>query len=159
MLEALDETGVDWEASLAESSLIAKKLLVIRDGLEVHEAVDVYFCKKPEAVHECRFVHADDTVHTTEFPERYVPIVVTPDTVLSLFCPAPACPAKHRLMMGDPFAMHVAGHGAAVSVPVSVDGTMDLAALPAGKEMLLFTLVKTGAEELYRKYVWVVTKR
>lgn len=158
MLAAGDESQRDWEALLHESETVAKRLLVLTDGQDTYPAVDVYMCTEPEDEFECRFIHADDTIHTTEFPGRFVPVQVSPDTPLHLTCPDATCPST-TFHLGDPALMHDTGYEDVKTVPVSEAGVLSLPTLAPDTRYVLFTLVRNPGEKMVRKYVWVIEKR
>jgi hypothetical protein len=128
----------------------ARPMLVLeRDG-EILPAVDVYVCTVPDG-HACRFAGADDTIHTTEFPERYEP--VPPGDVHVRVAPGWDV-GDLVFWMGDPVEMHSKGYESAERMEPSGEGVL---ALGGGTgERILYCTVKGRGDGMFKKYVWVV---
>jgi hypothetical protein len=155
LLTATDDPESDFDAMLHEIQVVAKKLIWIEAGGDSHQAVDVYLCSELEKDHVCRFIYADDTIHTTEFPERYAPVVIEGDDQLRVRCQG-ACPTSLEFHHGDPSEMHSSGYQDISAIPVSDSGVLTLP--DSSGQQILFTIVKQPGDNLYRKYVWVIEK-
>ena len=132
----------------------ARGLVALESGGRRFASHDVYIARELTGEHGWRCQpdirgHADDTIHTTEFPP-YATVVVAPELEARLTGPA----GLERLAIGDPAAMHATGYAEVLPVERTEKGVLRWPEAPVGEKLLVALLRHESG--LFVKYVWVV---
>ncbi|MDQ7825846.1 MAG: hypothetical protein RDV48_23795 [Candidatus Eremiobacteraeota bacterium] len=136
----------------------ARKLLYLMVDGRPYQASKIFWGKYVEKGFICKFLAPDDTIHVTEFPDFVIPVPLSTASKVSVTVFPARTESPPRFYIGDPEEMHASGYDQVVPVTERDDGTLELAPPPAGKQFLLFTMVKNYDELLHRKYVWVIER-
>ncbi|HOJ77995.1 MAG TPA: hypothetical protein PLZ08_04550 [Bacillota bacterium] len=144
----------DYEPILKKMNRKAKEMLYLTSDQKVEQAAIVFFGYDLEDNYSCQFLYADDTIHITEFPEVYTPIVITKETLVRFVSKYKEQDLKFYI--GDPREMHETGYSTVKPVSIGANNQLLFEQEQTSQQMILFTIVKAPGDLLYKKYVWVL---
>ncbi|MFC1743782.1 hypothetical protein ACFL35_07285 [Candidatus Riflebacteria bacterium] len=140
---------------LEQMQSVAKKLLFIRFDKQNYYATAIYFTRKPEKF-VCRYLMADDTIHTTEFPLTEPAIPCGEDALLQLKLFSGYEIEPPVFYTGDPGEMHTFAYKKIIKIPLLKGGIVRIKLRRTDKRQLLFTIIRDQWTGLFRKYVWIL---
>ena len=153
-----DRAEEGYDRIVKEMEEKAKNLVYLEAGGKRHRAAAVYFCSSLTDRYRCQSVHADDTIHLTEFPDQYPAAVLDKESLqtVKLIRLDGAKDEFPEMYTGDPGLMHGSGYDEIRKIHAGKNGFMAIEVVNPHVPQVVFTIIRSSGESLFRKYVWVI---
>ncbi len=158
---APDRPEDGYDRILKEMEEKAKNLVYLEAGGKRLRAAVVYFCSSLTDRYRCPSLYADDTIHLTEFPDQYPAAELDGESLekLKLIRFDGAGDETPEVYTGDPGRMHGSGYDEIRRIHAGKDGFLGIELVNPHAPQIVFTVVKSGGDRLFRKYVWILEPR